>query len=111
MKLPLVATLALSALLPALAEEPFRIENSAILTSPPEHYYMQSRGALIPGDPSRVIVTTQAMDKGGTHGYRDLFAFETRDNGRTWSKPAPIASLRRTTDAQGDDLVIGDVCP
>jgi hypothetical protein len=95
-----------------LAEDPaYRIENSTILTSPAEHYFTQSRAALIPGNPVRVIMATQAMNKTGTHGYGDLYQLESSDGGLTWTQPSVIESLRRTKTTDGYDLVIGDVCP
>ena len=73
----------------------FRIEAGVIATSPREYYLTQSRGALIPGNPSRVIITTQETEKTGAHGYRDLFSLESTDAGRTWTPPVRIDHLRR----------------
>ena len=89
----------------------FRIEHSVILTSPPDRHFAQSRPALVPGSPPRVLVTTQQIDKQGSHGYRDVFVVETRDGGATWSPPGRIETLRRRRMPEGHDLVIGDVCP
>jgi hypothetical protein len=89
----------------------FRIELSTILTGRDLQLYTQSRGAVIPGNPARVIVTTQETDPTGAHGYKDMFAIETTDGARTWSKPKRIDSLRRTRMPEGHDFVIGDVCP
>ncbi|MSU51748.1 MAG: exo-alpha-sialidase [Opitutus sp.] len=95
----------------AVTAADFRVEPGVIATSPPEHYLTQSRGALIPGNPARVIVTTQETETKGAHGYRDLFDLESTDAGRTWTKPVRIESLRRTRMPEGHDFVIGDVCP
>lgn len=89
----------------------FQIEVSTLLTGRGKQFYTQSRGALIPGDPVRVVVTTQETDPTGSHGYADLFTIETSDNGRTWSSPQRIESLRRTRMPAGHDFVMGDVCP
>lgn len=113
MKLHTVA-ITLASLVPITslaAEPPYRIEHSTIVTSPQESYFAQSRGAMVPGHPPRVIVTMQETEKVGAHGYRDLFSVETVDGGRTWTKPARIDSLRRTRMPEGHDFVIGDVCP
>ena len=91
------------------ADPPFRIEQSVVLTSGPDLHYSQSRAALIPGSPPRVLVTTQEIEKSGSHGYRDFYSVETTDNGRTWSSPVPIESLRRTRMPEGYDFVMGDV--
>ncbi len=89
----------------------FRIEAGVIATSPREYYLTQSRGALIPGNPSRVIITTQETEKTGAHGYRDLFSLESTDAGRTWTPPVRIDHLRRARMPEGHDFVMGDVCP
>src|SRR6185503_1997470 len=104
---PLLCTL-------AMAEEkapPLRIEHSVVLTSPTDLHFAQSRAALIPGSPPRVLLTTQQIERVGSHGYRDVFAVETSDGGKTWSVLARIASLARRRMPEGHDLVIGDVCP
>jgi hypothetical protein len=105
-------------LLPALlafplfaAEPAFHIEHATVLTSAGDLHWSQSRAAVIPADPPRVILTTQEIEKKGSHGYRDLYMIETRDGARTWTKPQPIASLRRARMPEGHDFVIGDVCP
>jgi hypothetical protein len=97
----------------AAAESPpaFRVEVATLLTGHGKQFFTQSRGALIPGAPDRVVVTTQETDPTGAHGYADLFTIETADNGRTWSPPKRIESLRRTRMPEGHDFVMGDVCP
>jgi hypothetical protein len=98
----------------AMAAEPapsFQIELSTILTGRGKHFYTQSRAAVIPGSPARVIVTAQETDPTVTHGYRDMYMIETRDGGRVWTAPRRIDSLRRARQPEGHDFVIGDVCP
>jgi hypothetical protein len=96
----------------AFAAEPaLRIEVSTVLTGRGKQFYTQSRAALIPGPAPRAILTTQETDPTGAHGYKDMFAVETTDLGRTWSAPRRIESLRRTRMPEGHDFVIGDVCP
>src|SRR5262245_21203746 len=68
------------------AAPPFRIEHSTILTSPPDLHFAQSHAALIPGNPPCVLLTTQQIEKVGSHGYRDVFTVETNDGGKTWSE-------------------------
>jgi hypothetical protein len=89
----------------------YRIEVSTLVTGQGKNLFTQSRPALIPGDPARVIVTTQATDPTGAHGYSDMFTVETSDNGKTWSAPKRIESLTRRRMPEGHDFVIGDVCP
>jgi len=89
----------------------FRIERSTILTGRDHAFYTQSRAAVVPGTPTRVIVTTQETDPRVAHGYKDMYMVETTDLGVTWSKPEPIIPLRRRRMPEGHDFVIGDVCP
>ena len=106
------AGLMLAATSPAAESRPaFRVDVSTLLTGHGKQFFTQSRGALIPGAPARVVVTTQETDPTGAHGYADLFTIETGDNGRTWSSPKRIQSLRRTRLPEGHDFVMGDVCP
>jgi hypothetical protein len=79
---------------PLFAQEPFRIERSTVLTSSGEYHWSQSRGAIIPGDRARVMITTQQVERRGSHGYRDIYVTETTDGlsqraaGRTQSRAA-----------------------
>jgi hypothetical protein len=108
--LPIAAFLASGATV--LAEEPaFRIERSTVLTSSGDFHWSQSRPAVIPGNPVRVIVTTQEIEKRGSHGYRDIYFTETTDGAKSWSAPQRIDSLRRAPGADGVERVFGDVCP
>ncbi|MDB6140569.1 MAG: sialidase, partial [Verrucomicrobiaceae bacterium] len=97
------------------AETPaFKIEHSVVLTTlvnPETLLWAQSRAALVPGNPPRVILTTQQTEKAGAHGYRDVYMAETKDGGHTWSEPQVIESLKRKRMPEGHDLVMGDICP
>ena len=89
----------------------FRTENSTVLASKGAYHWAQSRAAVIPGDPARVMVTTQEFEKQGSHGYRDIFALETTDGAKTWSVPQRIESLGRKMSPLGVEMVMGDLCP
>lgn len=89
----------------------FRLEQSTVQTSAGEHQWSQSRAALIPGSPARVIVTTQQNEKRGSHGYRDVFFTETTDGAKTWSMPKRIDVLARAVGSDGKERVMGDICP
>ncbi|HWB00295.1 MAG TPA: sialidase family protein [Pirellulales bacterium] len=88
-----------------------QIEPMPILTGPDAFRFTQSRAAVIPGDRPRVLLTTQATEKGGAHGYRDLYELQSSDGGRTWTEPKVIDNLRREKMPGGDERVIGDVWP
>lgn len=113
MKTAPLATLVLVSALHSLspAAPAFRIEHSTVLTSPPALHWAQSRAALIPGHPARVLLTTQQIEKAGSHGYRDVFVTETTDGAKAWSQPAAIPSLARRRMPEGHDFVMGDICP
>jgi hypothetical protein len=89
----------------------YKIEITTLLTGHGTKLYTQSRAALIPGNPARIIVTTQETDPTGAHGYKDMFEIQTTDNGRAWTSLTRIESLRRKRMPEGHDFVIGDVCP
>jgi hypothetical protein len=93
------------------ADVPFRIENSVVATSPPDLYWAQSRPALMPGDPTQVIVTMQQIEKAGSHGYREVFFTKTTDGAKTWSEPQRIEALTRSVSSNGRETVMGDICP
>lgn len=93
------------------AEPTFRIERSTVLTSTGTYHWAQSRAAVIPGEPSRVVVMTQQIEKAGSHGYRDVFVLETTDGAKTWSTPAEVKSLARALSPEGREVVMGDICP
>ena len=106
-----LALLSFAAALSTSAATAYKIEHNTLLTGHGRQFFSQSRGALVPGKPTRVIVTTQETDPTVTHGYRDLYSIETTDAGRTWSQPRRIETLRRKRMPEGYDFVMGDVCP
>lgn len=117
---PRLASLALVflagiSLAPAASTPPprpaYRVEVETIVRGYDKHFYTQSRPALIPGNPARIILTAQETDPTTTHGYRDLYDLQSSDGGLTWSAPRRIDSLRRARMPEGHDFVIGDVCP
>lgn len=89
---------------------PFRNEHNTILTSPAFFHFAQSRAALIPGDSPRALLTTQQTDKVGSLGFRELFAVDSCNGGKSWSPMESIESLKRRRMPEGHDLVIGDAC-
>ncbi len=92
--------------------QPYKIEEFPFLRNEWGGIFAQTRGAVIPGNPQRVIVTAQDTDPTVTHGFRDLYMLESIDNGRTWTKPVVIESLKRKPVPGKDyEFVMGDVCP
>jgi hypothetical protein len=94
------------------ADEPLRIEIQTVTTGPADYYFAQARGALVPGDRPRIVVTMQEIERKGSHGFHDWWQVESRDLGRTWSKPVRLESLRRRKLPEGtDERSIGDLSP
>lgn len=89
----------------------FRIEQQVVTTSQGDYYWSQSRAAVIPGPVPRVILTTQEIERAGSHGYRDFYQLESTDRGHTWIGPTRIPSLQRARQPDGYDFVMGDACP
>ena len=86
----------------------YRVENSTVLTSTGAYHWSQSRPAILPG---KVIVTSQEIEKRGSHGYRDIYLTETTDGAKTWSTPQRIDALNRRRFEDGIERVMGDICP
>jgi len=104
-----ICTLGLS--VAAADELDYTIDRGSIAEGRRDWYFMQPRGAAVPGNPPRVIVTAQQMFTTTTHDYRDQFQIETSDLGQTWSKPKRIEPLRRLRQADGFEVVVGDFTP
>ncbi|HEX4130815.1 MAG TPA: sialidase family protein [Pirellulales bacterium] len=107
----LLGLFATTSLANAAEPAPLRIERMTILTGSDDSLWFQSRGAVIPGQPPRIMVTTQALDRGGVHAFRDISEISSSDNGSTWTAPKVIEPLRRKKNADGDELVAGDLSP
>jgi esterase/lipase superfamily enzyme len=92
----------------SLSVADFRIEHSIIKTSRGHLFWGQSRPALIPGNPARVIVTTQEIEKAGSQGSRNLFFTATTNGAKTWTIPKVIVSLRglATSTVKGNIITI-----
>lgn len=103
---PSILFVALAAV-PLVAAD-FLIESSTVLTSTGAYHWAQSRPAIMPG---KVIVTSQEIEKRGSHGYRDIYITETTDGAKTWSEPKRIDALNRKRFPDGIERVMGDICP
>ena len=86
----------------------FRIERSTVLTSDGAYHWSQSRPAVMPG---KVIVTTQEIEKRGSHGFRDIYLTETVDGAMSCCTPIRIDALDRRSFPDGIERVMGDICP
>ncbi|MGC3970119.1 MAG: sialidase family protein [Pirellulales bacterium] len=94
----------------AAAEPMFTVERTVLFESSGPYEFSQCRGTTLPD--GRVLLTAQEIERTGSHGYHDVFQFESRDAGRTWSKPLRIEPLRRgEIEGSSDQRVVGDLCP
>ena len=73
--------------------------------------WWQARTAFVPGKSPFLITTMSETGRSGTHNFHDIYQSTSSDAGRTWSKPAPILSLKRTLQADGYEVAPGDLWP
>ena len=91
---------------------PLEIERLTIAEGDAEWDWTQARTAIAKLGTNSVFVTTLSRTaKRGAHGYHDVFAVFSDDDGESWSEPRPIPSLRRMKRDDGYEVVAGDLCP
>ena len=94
------------------AEEPaYTIEQVTLFAGPAEYWFSQARGTMLAD--GKLLITTQEIERAGSHGYHDLFQITSADGGASWSRPKLIEPLRRGTVSadSADERAIGDLCP
>ncbi len=88
------------------------IERRVIVSGDAKWDWTQARTALATRDANSFCLTTMSRTaKVGSHGYHDVFAVFSHDDGRSWSEPQSIPSLRRTKHDDGYEVVAGDLYP
>ncbi len=98
--------------LPAAEEGPdYSIRCEEVLRGSYPVLFLQSRAAIIPGQPPTAIITTQETKLRRTHDYCDIYQIVSQDLGRTWSKPRLVPSLKRLDYPDGYERVVGDFWP
>ncbi len=93
------------------AQPRLQVEVETILQGDSNWDWTQARTAIISGDMPRALTTMSRTAKTGTHAYHDVFVSQSEDHGKRWSEPAVIPSLRRATQADGYEVVAGDLWP
>ncbi len=88
-----------------------KIKVSSILEGDADWDWTQVRTTEVPMDSPYWLTTMSQTAKTGAHGYHDVFVSLSRDQGRTWSEPQAIPSLRRTKQADNYEVVAGDLWP
>ena len=73
--------------------------------------WWQARTAFVPGKSPFLITTMSETGRTGTHNFHDIYQSISSDDGRTWSKPASIPSLKHTLQADGYEVAPGDLWP
>jgi hypothetical protein len=73
--------------------------------------WWQARTAFVPGAEPLLITTMSETGRTGTHNFHDIYQSISRDDGRTWSSPTAIPSLKRTRQPDGYEVAPGDLWP
>ena len=88
-----------------------KFESRTSIDGSTEWDWWQARTAFVPGEVPLLITTMSETGRTGTHNFHDIYQSVSRDAGRTWSKPEPIPSLKRTAQADDYEVAPGDLWP
>lgn len=88
-----------------------QIERSVIASGTPEWDMTQARTAAVPGAEPLAITNMSKTARKGAHGYHDVYYSVSRDHGLAWTEPTSIPSLTRKAEADGYEVVAGDLWP
>ncbi len=72
--------------------------------------WFHPRACMVPDEQNRPLVLMTLQDIGGSDYFGPVHFTESRDLGRTWSPPVPIAGLGREPVAGRDDGLLAAVC-
>ncbi len=106
----LLIALGAASVVPAHAQA-LKIELSNVVEGDVNWDWTQARTAYVPGQSPLWLTTMSRTAKVGAHGYFDVFLSVSRDRGMMWSAPEVIPSLRRASQADGYEVVAGDLWP
>ena len=88
-----------------------KFESRTAIDGSKEWDWWQARTAFVPGAEPLLITTMSETGRTGTHNFHDIYQSISRDDGRTWSPPAAIPSLKRTRQPDGYEVAPGDLWP
>ncbi|MFP6886232.1 MAG: sialidase family protein [Opitutales bacterium] len=88
-----------------------KFENLTFIEGSTEWDWWQARSTYAPGTDPIWITTMSETGKRGSHDFHDIYQSISRDGGRNWSRPTAIPSLKRTKQADGYEVVPGDLWP
>jgi hypothetical protein len=92
-----------------MAQTPLTFELSTIAAGDAEWDWTQARTAFVA--PELCFTTMSRTAKVGAHGYHDVYLSVSRDKGKSWSQPEIVPSLKRRKQADGYEVVGGDLYP
>lgn len=84
---------------------------TSILGRSTEWDWWQARTAFVPGEKPLWVTTMSETGRQGTHNFHDIYQSLSLDDGKTWSAPAIIPSLKRIKQKDGFEVVPGDLWP
>ena len=88
-----------------------RVEMLAPIKGTDRWDWWQARTAQVPGKEPFWVTTMSETGKKVSHDFHDIYQTMSRDEGRTWSKPEIIPSLKRVRQDDGFEVAIGDLWP
>ncbi len=88
-----------------------RVERLAAIQGTERWDWWQARTAQVPGDQPLWITTMSETGKKVSHDFHDIYQSLSRDEGKTWSKPEIIHSLKRAEQDNGFEVAPGDMWP
>lgn len=88
-----------------------KFENRTSIDGSKHWDWWQARTAFVPGTPPSLFTTMSETGRTGAHNFHDIYQSISRDDGRTWSQPESIPSLKRTLQADGYEVAPGDLWP
>jgi hypothetical protein len=95
----------------ARAQSPLKVELSTVVEGDADWDWTQARTAYVPSRTLLWLTTMSRTAKIGAHGYHDVFLSTRHADDPRWSRPAAVASLRRTEQPDGYEVVPGDLWP
>lgn len=88
-----------------------RMESLIVLQGTERWDWWQARTAQVPGEQPLWITTMSETGKQVSHDFHDIYQTVSQDEGKTWSAPTIIPSLKRAKQDDGFEVAIGDLSP
>ncbi|MEK6235459.1 MAG: glycoside hydrolase [Planctomycetales bacterium] len=95
----------------AVVPTKLRLEHLQSIDGSAKWDWWQARSARVPGRKPLWITTMSLTGKTGTHDFHDVYQSVSRDDGKSWSKPRAIPSLKRAKQPDGYEVAPGDLWP